>query len=161
MEFCFFGWCRERETRLGRLHQHSQGPICPTLVALLRSSSPDLASPAGGAFLLSSRGHQQPGHREQVPSQESEVSWELRDATEGICLQPAVLGQVGASWHWGAPETQLSCSAQGGRAGESLAVCTILVGFTELISGFLLSSQEAGKWSPLLFPRCHGLRHSP
>ncbi|XFG10628.1 PREDICTED: platelet glycoprotein Ib alpha chain isoform X2 [Capra hircus] len=38
-------------------------------------------------------GHQQPGHREQVPSQESEVSWELRDATEGICLQPAVLGQ--------------------------------------------------------------------
>lgn len=33
---------------------------------------------------------------------------------------------------------------------------TILVGFTELLSGFLLSSQEAGKRSPLLFPGALG-----
>lgn len=45
----------------------------------------------------------------------------------------------------------LLCPGRQDRGGKGLAVSTILVGFTELLC-FLLSSQEEGRWSPVLSP---------
>lgn len=76
----------ERETRLGHRHQHSQGPSCPTLVALLtpKSSSLGLHFPCLGRLFPPPRVTTHQANHKQVPAQDPEVSWEL----SGITILP-------------------------------------------------------------------------